>query len=185
MVPIKDLTNKKFGRLTVVEITNERDSSQHVLWKCKCDCGNPKIIIVRGSHLTNGRTKSCGCLHLERSTTHGASRIRDPRNKAYKMFFNAKRRAEKDNVIFDLEFTDIVIPDKCPVLNIPLKPGIDSITPNSPTLDRILPEQGYVKENVWVISHRANFLKNNATVEELEALTKAVRKVIKKRKLKP
>lgn len=53
----KDLTNKKFGMLTVLE----RDFSKtRTYWKCKCDCGN--IITVRADSLKNGATKSCGCL---------------------------------------------------------------------------------------------------------------------------
>jgi hypothetical protein len=38
------------------------------------------------------------------------------------------------------------------------------------SLDRIVPELGYVKGNIAVISNRANSLKSNATLEELERL---------------
>ena len=43
---------------------------------------------------------------------------------------------------------------------------------DSPSLDRINPNLGYIKGNVWVISYRANMIKNNATLEELELLTR-------------
>lgn len=43
---------------------------------------------------------------------------------------------------------------------------------NSPTLDRKDSTRGYVPDNVWVISHRANRMKNNATLEEMELLVK-------------
>lgn len=39
--------------------------------------------------------------------------------------------------------------------------------PNSPSLDRIVPERGYVAGNLRVISNRANTLKNNATIDEM------------------
>lgn len=45
----------------------------------------------------------------------------------------------------------------------------------SPTLDRIVPDKGYVRENVWVISGRANRIKNDATIEELELIAEALR----------
>ena len=44
-----------------------------------------------------------------------------------------------------------------------------------PSLDRIDGAKGYVKGNVRVISHRANMLKNDATIEELELVLKDLR----------
>ena len=58
---LKDLTGKVFGRLTVVSRTNSIDTPP--TWKCKCSCGNEKIIL--GYSLRRGDTKSCGCLELE------------------------------------------------------------------------------------------------------------------------
>ena len=56
-----DLTNQKFGRLTVLE----RDySKKQTSWICKCDCGNIKT--VSSSDLKQGHTQSCGCLQKER-----------------------------------------------------------------------------------------------------------------------
>ena len=59
-----DLTGQKFGRLLVIK----RDFSKivnngEVIWLCQCDCGN--IVIIQGSHLKNGHTKSCGCFRRE------------------------------------------------------------------------------------------------------------------------
>jgi hypothetical protein len=47
---------------------------------------------------------------------------------------------------------------------------------NSPSLDRIVPEKGYVAGNIRVISQRANRIKSNATVEELRAVLKDLQK---------
>lgn len=58
-----DLLNKKFGRLLVIEKTDKRRNGL-IIWKCQCDCGN--IIEVQGSSLTNGNTKSCGCLNIDK-----------------------------------------------------------------------------------------------------------------------
>jgi hypothetical protein len=57
----KDLTGKRFERLSVIGLQGK--SSGHLMWTCKCDCG--KEITVRGSSLTSGNGKSCGCLHSE------------------------------------------------------------------------------------------------------------------------
>jgi hypothetical protein len=82
----------------------------------------------------------------------------------------AKRRAKKRGLEFNIEVSDIVIPEVCQVLGLKLEQGNGKSTASSPSLDRIDSSKGYVKGNVRVISHRANLLKNNATVEELKLL---------------
>ena len=57
-----DLTGKRFGRLTVIEIADVPNAGQYY-WHCICDCGNEKNIA--GSSLRSGRTKSCGCWQKE------------------------------------------------------------------------------------------------------------------------
>lgn len=88
------------------------------------------------------------------------------------MLARAKRRAEASGIPFDLNTEDISIPDVCPVLGLPLSVSQGSGAPGhcSPSLDRIIPELGYVRGNVRVISHRANALKSNATISELRAV---------------
>ena len=46
--------------------------------------------------------------------------------------------------------------------------GTKSNYENSPSLDRIDNSKGYIKGNVWVISQKANAMKNSATLEELK-----------------
>ena len=82
----------------------------------------------------------------------------------------AKARAKAQNVPFDIMVKDIVIPKRCPVLGIKLEKGIGVSKDSSPTLDKIIPRLGYVKGNIAVISKRANTIKNNAAIEELEML---------------
>ncbi len=78
-----------------------------------------------------------------------------------------RARAKKNGIGFSLVKEDIVIPVTCPVLGIPLYKMKGRAGPNSPSLDRIRSSEGYVSDNIRVISYRANFLKNNATVGEL------------------
>lgn len=69
------LVGEKFGRLTVVK---EAESHGWSYFYCKCDCGNE--IIVKGTFLKTGKTKSCGCLQKEKARDrlkkHGLSRGR-------------------------------------------------------------------------------------------------------------
>lgn len=83
------------------------------------------------------------------------------------LLLGAKLRAEKYGLPFDLSESDIVVPETCPALGIPLRKGDGHMCANSPTLDRIVPDGGYVRGNVAVISFRANTVKHNATSSEL------------------
>ena len=85
-----------------------------------------------------------------------------------------RARAKKKSLDFNLDKEDIVAPTHCPLLGIPLVSGRGSgepgPKPNSPSVDRIDPSKGYVKGNVWVISSRANTIKQTATWQELYQL---------------
>lgn len=76
-----DISGKRFGRLTVVRLTDER-RNHHCVWECICDCGS--MAMVSGSSLRSGVTKSCGCLSLEvkvaRFTKHGMEGTRTYRS---------------------------------------------------------------------------------------------------------
>lgn len=90
----KDLKNKKFGRLTVIE---EVEVAYRSKWLCQCDCGNQKII--REDALLSGATVSCGCYHKEivsvKQTTHGESKTR-----LYHEWQQMKRRCNNPNYKF-------------------------------------------------------------------------------------
>lgn len=96
-------------------------------------------------------------------------------NKDNQMIIDARHRAKKAGLPFNLEYGDLEIPRFCPLLGIPIIKGEGKHAPNSPSLDRIDPDEGYTKENVWVVSHRANKIKNDATVEELFTIANNLR----------
>lgn len=85
-----------------------------------------------------------------------------------KLFEGIRYRAKKNKIPFDLEPEDIIIPHSCPVFNTPF----DTSLYYRPSIDRINPELGYIKGNIAVISYRANWLKNNSTLEEIKQLHK-------------
>ena len=82
----------------------------------------------------------------------------------------ARDRAGQQDIPFNITVEDIYIPKSCPVLKIPLFSGDGVSCENSPTLDKIVPELGYVPGNVIVISRRANRIKSNASWHELRLL---------------
>jgi len=96
----------------------------------------------------------------------------DRANPERKMARDAKRRALKNGIPYSITHEDIVIGKRCPLLEVSLIPGDRDF---APTLDRIDPSRGYVPGNVWVISMKANRIKNNATVDELEQLVFSLR----------
>lgn len=59
-----DLTNKRFGRLFVVERAGTQGGK--ATWRCWCDCGEETV--VQSYNLQSGNTQSCGCVHSEVSS---------------------------------------------------------------------------------------------------------------------
>ena len=74
---------------------------------------------------------------------------------------------------FDLdgEYLEGIYSDTCPVFNLPFI-SHDKTDSMSPALDRVDPSKGYTKGNVQYISSRANRIKYDATVEEMQLILK-------------
>lgn len=85
----------------------------------------------------------------------------------FAMVASAKKRAKERGLAFDLDAHALTIPEKCPVLGIPIFVGLGKLTDNSPTIDRIDNKGGYTKDNILVCSYRANRIKSDATCDEL------------------
>lgn len=91
------------------------------------------------------------------------------------MLLWARERAKDKCETFTITRADIVLPELCPLLGIVLQKGKGCVVDSSPTLDRKDNSKGYEPGNIWVISLRANRIKNNASLEELEMLTTNLR----------
>jgi len=90
---VKNLVGERFGRLVVVERAEDSKSGA-TRWRCRCDCGEVRIV-YRG-HLRSGHTASCGCLQKEMTAkinrTHGMKGTR-----AYFSWRNMKSRCQNPN----------------------------------------------------------------------------------------
>jgi hypothetical protein len=106
-----DLTGKKYTRLEVIGLSGNKNKTNHLLWYCRCDCGN--TIECPGTSLNTGNTKSCGCLKPEllslKNSTH-----RDIHSKEYKAWYNAKQRCTniKNNHWVDYGGRGIIMCDR-------------------------------------------------------------------------
>jgi hypothetical protein len=100
-------------------------------------------------------------------------------NPEKRMLWHAKARSKKSGIAFDLKLEDIKIPTRCPLLDILLVVGGGyEERENSPSLDRIDSAGGYTRDNIWVISDRANRIKRDATLAELEMIVDGLRRKI-------
>jgi hypothetical protein len=116
-------------------------------------------------------------LHCHCNTCSNARVVADNRRSRAdkspkKMLQSAKTRAKRLGVPFTITAADLVVPDTCPVLGIPLdfSRHLSGPSDSSPSLDRVIPTLGYVPGNVAVISMRANRIKSNFTAAELLAV---------------
>lgn len=117
----------------------------------------------------DGMTYTCQkCIRARNNTKH---------NLLKKMLRGAKERSLQNNLNFNLDFDFLVQISNiknCPVFGIPLeweinpdKKDVHKNKNNRPSLDRINSQHGYTKDNVKIISWRANKLKNESTIKEL------------------
>lgn len=91
------------------------------------------------------------------------------------MLASSRFRAKKHGIPHTITLDDIVIPEVCPVLGVPIV--LERNHKYRPSLDQISPREGYTPENIMVVSHRANHLKLNMTLEEAEKLVAHLKNV--------
>ena len=66
--PVEDLTGNTYGELTVLHLADHRQG-KHILWTCRCSCGN--VVDVWSANLKNGNSRTCG------GTVHKVERLKD------------------------------------------------------------------------------------------------------------
>lgn len=113
---------------------------------------------------TSSRSKYCGECRIIVSRS---SNRPDPLRRRKAVFNSLRRKALRKGLKFDLAFDDIKIPERCPALDCELIPQEKQASFNSPSIDRIDPTKGYTKDNVQILSRKANAMKSNASRKEL------------------
>lgn len=129
------------------------------LAQCK-HCERWKVLDEFSKHggckggIDRGRCLQCKN-EMSKASYHNSTREK-------KILNRARSRAAKRGVPFRLLEADIEVPECCPVFGTPFD--------NDESIDRLEPNKGYVPDNINIISLRANVVKGNATLEELEAV---------------
>lgn len=146
-----------------------------------CKYGHDSVRLVKGGSCRECK-KIIGEKHRNENREEFNKRCRESKRKNYnpekrrkeyqkniavEMYRRAEMRANINGILFTIEKEDVIIPEVCPILNIPFSFNERELTPS---LDRKVNELGYVKGNVFVISGRANRLKADATIDELEKI---------------
>lgn len=106
------------------------------------------------------------------------------RNRIRMLLHDIRGRARRNGLEYDLTPEDIKIPEVCPILGIPLSFGkkFGNIERGkSPSVDRIDNSKGYIKSNIVVVSYRANCIKRDATLDELQKIAEFYAKLVAER----
>lgn len=106
----------------------------------------------------------------EKKKQYNAASKESPAAKVKHLVGKAKLRAAEKSINFSIIPEHVYIPHQCPLREDEINYANSETCDNSPSIDRFDPTKGYEPGNVWVISQRANRIKNNATFEEFEKI---------------
>ena len=160
----------KISRLEVIRLDhkNEHHSAYYLF---KCDCGNNKVI--KGSRVTSGSTKSCGCLNREMDRT----RRKLPDNGAVinAIILQYKEGARRRGLPFllgDEEFTAIIRRNCFYCGLVPSNRKHLKACPEGYAysgIDRVDPKGGYLSDNVVPCCIECNRAKGRRSPVRFEA----------------
>lgn len=128
-----------------------------------------KFSLIEKWNINSGTKNTCKKCSAKIRRTEKLNR--DWKIDAAKLLYkNIKSRCKTTGREFSIDLEDIIIPEKCPVFGFELKRENKKTWRFAPSVDRIDSSKGYIKGNITVVSRRANILKRDATIKELEQL---------------
>jgi hypothetical protein len=137
----------------------------------KCKSCNMRNVEVEFRHIKIKLNKLTGAEHCKKSRLKYKDDISHRLNI---LLQQAKIRSKKKNAEFNLTLQDLLdlYPQDgmCPVFKMPIQFNTGEDRTNSPSIDRVDASKGYTKDNIRIISWKANRMKSNATLADLEAL---------------
>jgi len=140
---------------------------------CKLELRQNKFSRIDKTDASKGLRTLCKSCSAEKAQKEKERRKNNWKHRpALAMLNNSKQRAKNKGIEHTLTLDDIVIPDYCPVLGIKLETGDRKNHLNAPSIDRVDNTKGYHKENILIMSVKANMIKKDATIEELMAIGK-------------
>jgi len=166
-----DLTGKKFGELTILELCPEKTKYSGALWLCKCSCG--KLKKLNSNSLTSGNNTTCGCKENHSQNNHIRSTGFKEISGAH--IYSIKRGASSRGLEFSLsaEFLwNLFLKQdkKCTLTGETIKFckkwGNKYSKETTASLDRINSSKGYINENVQWVHKIINIMKQDLTDEE-------------------
>jgi hypothetical protein len=164
---MKILTNKRFGKLKVISLNEERTNKENralAYWNCLCDCGNTSV--VRSSALISGRSQSCGCNHHKlgknNSNFTGFEEIGGRYWNNLKKTSILTRKLAFDIIIQDAWALFLKQNRCCALTGMELQfQSKDSVADRTASLDRIDSSKGYIEGNVQWVHKDINYIKND------------------------
>jgi hypothetical protein len=154
--------NSSYNSISIDRIDNHRgytpDNIIIVSWKANKIKSQASL-----NEMTLINTYFSNQIETNKSTIHP---ILNDRKYIKELLRSANKRAIAKNLEFSLTEKDIIIPYLCPILNYILEKADKMHDDYSPSIDRIDNNLGYTKNNIKIISYRANILKNNASSQD-------------------
>jgi len=98
------------------------------------------------------------------------------KNIKQRILWRTADRAKRTGIEFNITIDDIIIPEICPLLEVPFIRGGKHDKWYTYSLDRIDNSKGYVKGNIQVITYLANTMKSQASKKELLTFAKNILK---------
>jgi hypothetical protein len=160
-----DLTNKKFGRLRVVQQLG-KNKWGNLLWLCKCDCG--KDHTVASGKLIQGKSKSCGCyandLHIEQLKRHGITVGGKPRT--FIIWNGIKARCLNPKAVNYKSYggRGITVCDEWMSFELFHNWAINSGYSDNLTIDRIDNDKNYCPENCRWVTRKENAIRQRKCI---------------------